>query len=390
MIRFDRVAKQYPDGTVAVQDVSFTAPTGKLTVLIGPSGCGKTTSLRMINRLVEPTGGTVYVGDDRTSDLKPVQLRRRIGYVIQSAGLFPHRTVLGNVMALPRLLGTPKAKASARAYELLELVGLSSEYAKRYPWQLSGGQQQRVGVARALATDPPYLLMDEPFSAVDPVVRAQLQDEFIRLQHEIAKTIVMVTHDMDEALKLGDQIVILRQGGTVAQADTPVNLLRSPADYFVAGFLGEARGYHMLAFLPLDASVTGVPETPGVLGRPVPTGADRWLLVTDDQRHPVGWLDTAAHRGGPIVASDVTVGGTIVPPTGSYRDLANAVLSSPSGRGVLVDQTGAFAGTMSINDVGQALHRIDREAPVRGRTEGHTGAERIESDGGTATGDAAP
>ncbi len=205
------------------------APNGKITVLVGPSGCGKTTSMRMINRLIEPSSGTIELDGVDTQTLDRVALRRRIGYVIQNAGLFPHRTVVDNVAALPPSArrGGKKQTRSA-AMELLERVGLDAKFARRYPWQLSGGQQQRVGVARALATDPPFLLMDEPFSAVDPIVRNQLQDEFLRLQADISKTIVMVTHDIDEALKLGDQVVVLRQGGTLAQAATPRRSARRP------------------------------------------------------------------------------------------------------------------------------------------------------------------
>ena len=238
MITFEDVSKVYPDGTVAVDNLTINAPNGKITTLVGPSGCGKTTSMRMINRLIEPTSGSITLDGVDTQTLDKVALRRRIGYVIQNAGLFPHRTVVDNVAALPRLLGGSKKETRSKAMELLERVGLDAKFARRYPWQLSGGQQQRVGVARALATDPPFLLMDEPFSAVDPIVRSQLQDEFLRLQADISKTIVMVTHDIDEALKLGDQVVVLRQGGTLAQAATPAELLAAPNDAFVADFVG--------------------------------------------------------------------------------------------------------------------------------------------------------
>ena len=207
MIEFESVTKEYPDGTVAVNSLSFRAGTGEITVLVGPSGCGKTTSLRMINRMVDLTSGYIRVDGTAVWDVKPSTLRRGIGYVIQNAGLFPHRTVLDNIATVPMLLGTPKQQARANATELLDLIGLDRELARRYPSQLSGGQQQRVGVARALAADPPVMLMDEPFSAVDPVVREELQDEFLRLQSELSKTIVFVTHDIDEAIKLGDQAV---------------------------------------------------------------------------------------------------------------------------------------------------------------------------------------
>ena len=217
MIRFDRATKRYPDGTTAVDELDLEAPSGQITVLVGPSGCGKTTSLRMINRMIEPTSGTIWLDETDTASMPAHELRRQIGYVIQHAGLFPHRTIVDNIATVPLLLGTDKKQARSRAMELIERVGLDPAFAKRYPAQLSGGQQQRVGVARALAADPPVMLMDEPFSAVDPVVREQLQEEFLRLQDELGKTIVFVTHDIDEAIKLGDQVAVLRVGGTLAQ-----------------------------------------------------------------------------------------------------------------------------------------------------------------------------
>ncbi|TNY38523.1 ATP-binding cassette domain-containing protein [Thermomonospora catenispora] len=248
MITFDGVTKRYPDGTVAVDGLDLEIPVGRITVLVGPSGCGKTTTLRMINRMVEPTAGTVTVDGRDVRGVDPPTLRRGIGYVIQQAGLFPHRTVVDNIATVPYLLGWDKKKARARAYELMERVGLDPALARRYPAQLSGGQQQRVGVARALAADPPILLMDEPFSAVDPIVRAGLQEEFLRLQRELEKTIVFVTHDIDEAVKLGHRIAVFRVGGVLAQYATPDELLDRPADDFVADFLGGERGIRRLRF----------------------------------------------------------------------------------------------------------------------------------------------
>ncbi|MFN2518234.1 MAG: ABC transporter ATP-binding protein, partial [Jatrophihabitantaceae bacterium] len=235
MIRFESVTKKFRDGTIAVDHLDLVAPSGQITVLVGPSGCGKTTSLRMINRMIDPSSGRIWLDERDTSKGRPSQLRRDIGYVIQHAGLFPHRTVVDNVATVPLLLGASRRDARAHALELLERVGLPVQFADRYPAQLSGGQQQRVGVARALAADPPVMLMDEPFSAVDPVVRAQLQEEFLRLQGELGKTIVFVTHDIDEAIKLGDQVAVMRVGGTLAQLATPAELLSRPADAFVAG-----------------------------------------------------------------------------------------------------------------------------------------------------------
>ena len=221
MIKFDSVVKRYPDGTTAVDGLDLVARSGKITVLVGPSGCGKTTSLRMVNRMVEPTSGTVWLDDRDTAAVRPAELRRGIGYVIQQAGLFPHRTIADNVATVPLLLGWDRRRARQRAMELMERVGLPIELGRRYPAQLSGGQQQRVGVARALAADPPVMLMDEPFSAVDPVVRQELQNEFLRLQSEIGKTILFVTHDIDEAIKLGDEVGVMRVGGRLAQLATP-------------------------------------------------------------------------------------------------------------------------------------------------------------------------
>lgn len=238
MIEFRSITKQFPDGTVAVEDFSFMLPSHQTTVFVGSSGCGKTTLLRMINRMVEPTSGEILIDGENVSAQDKVKLRRSIGYVLQASGLLPHRKIVDNVATVPLLNGVPKAKARESALELLDKVGLDRDLADRYPRQLSGGQQQRVGVARALASDPNILLMDEPFGAVDPIVRADLQVELNRLQRELGKTIVFVTHDIDEAFVLADQVVIFRNGGVIAQAGTPAEILAAPADDFVASFVG--------------------------------------------------------------------------------------------------------------------------------------------------------
>ncbi|WP_155375612.1 ABC transporter ATP-binding protein [Catellatospora vulcania] len=251
-IRLDGVRKQYDDGTVAVRELSLELPAGELTVLVGPSGCGKSTILRMVNRLIEPTGGRMWLGDQEITAVDPIALRRRIGYVIQNVGLFPHQTVRDNVGTVPKLLGWPRAQVADRTAELLDLVGLDpARYADRYPNELSGGQRQRVGVARALAADPVVLLMDEPFSAVDPIVRGRLQDEFLRLQQTVRKTIVFVTHDVDEAVRLGDRIAVLSEGGKLEQFAPPAELLAKPANTFVAEFVGADRGIKLLAVTPI-------------------------------------------------------------------------------------------------------------------------------------------
>ncbi|RMI43774.1 ATP-binding cassette domain-containing protein [Actinomadura harenae] len=254
MITFTGVTKRYPDGTVAVHDLDLEIAAGRITVLVGPSGCGKTTTLRMVNRMIDPTSGTITVDGRDIREVDPPRLRRGIGYVIQQAGLFPHRTIIDNIATVPYLLHQDKKQARTRALELMERVGLDTALAKRYPAQLSGGQQQRVGVARALAADPPVMLMDEPFSAVDPIVRGQLQDEFLRLQSELEKTIVFVTHDIDEAVKLGHRIAVFQVGGVLAQYATPDELLANPANDFVRDFLGGDRGIRRLRFVQeLDA-----------------------------------------------------------------------------------------------------------------------------------------
>ena len=372
MIRFDAVTKRYPDGTVAVDGLDLVAKTGQITVFVGPSGCGKTTSLRMINRMIEPTSGRIWLDDQDTATIDPNHLRRGMGYVIQQGGLFPHRTVVDNVATVPVLLGQNRRQARRKALELLEQVGLPTAFASRYPAQLSGGQQQRVGVARALAADPPVMLMDEPFSAVDPVVRAQLQDEFLRLQGELGKTIVFVTHDIDEAIKMGDQVAVFRVGGHLAQLSTPRELLTNPADSFVAAFVGRDRGYRALGFTPAG-ELPLRPESVVALGEPLDTVRDRaidgWVLVVDAQQHPQGWLSAAAAAAAEAQAGSqrevaegmLNLGGTLVTEDSSLRAALDAALSSPSGRGVVVRAEGSVLGTVTAS---QVLARIEQERAV--------------------------
>ncbi|MGH3330266.1 MAG: ABC transporter ATP-binding protein [Nocardioidaceae bacterium] len=253
MIRLDGVGKTFPDGTVAVHELDLAVPPGSVVCLVGPSGCGKSTTLKMVNRLIEPTSGTIMMDGRDITRVDPVELRRRIGYVIQQVGLFPHQTIRTNVATVPSLLGWDRKRASSRAEELMSLVGLDpAQYAGRYPHQLSGGERQRVGVARALAADPPVLLMDEPFGAVDPVNRARLQEEFLRIQRDLHKTVMFVTHDIDEAVRMGDRVAVFAVGGRLAQYDVPAQVLGQPADDYVAEFVGASRGLRRLSVTPIS------------------------------------------------------------------------------------------------------------------------------------------
>ncbi|PNE36134.1 ABC transporter ATP-binding protein [Streptomyces noursei] len=322
MIRFEHVTKRYADGTTAVDDLSFEVAKGELITLVGPSGCGKTTTMKMVNRLIEPTDGRILLDGEDIADADPVELRRRIGYVIQQVGLFPHKTILDNTATVPHLLGRPRKAARARAAELLDLVGLDpSVYGDRYPDQLSGGQRQRVGVARALAADPPVLLMDEPFGAVDPVVREHLQNEFLRLQSTLHKTVLFVTHDIEEAVRLGDRIAVYG-AGRIEQLDTPATVLGAPATPYTAEFVGADRGLKRLAVTPVEAA--DLDEPPVVrLDDPVSRAADAlsaadapWAVVLDTDGSPYGWVAADALTG---PAADRTAG---------VRDLARPMTAA--------------------------------------------------------------
>ncbi|MFI8102563.1 ABC transporter ATP-binding protein [Streptomyces sp. NPDC086023] len=295
MIRFEQVGKRYEDGTTAVDDLSFEVAEGELVTLVGPSGCGKTTTMKMVNRLIEPSSGRILLDGHDIAGADPVELRRRIGYVIQQVGLFPHKTVLENTATVPHLLGVKKDRARARAAELLELVGLDpAVYGPRYPEQLSGGQRQRVGVARALAADPPVLLMDEPFGAVDPVVRERLQNEFLALQRTVRKTILLVTHDLEEAVRLGDRIAVYGHG-TIEQFAAPAEVLGSPATPYVASFVGADRGLKRLAVTPVGRTdLEPADPEDGAPGVRIPLGAslrEALALLLQEDSGRVGVTD---------------------------------------------------------------------------------------------------
>ncbi|MEU1532479.1 ABC transporter ATP-binding protein [Streptomyces fagopyri] len=357
MIAIEDVSKRYADGTVAVDRLSLQIPNHSITVLVGPSGCGKTTTLRMINRMVEPTSGTIRVdGEDITR--RPVNaLRQSMGYVIQNAGLFQHRTILDNIATVPRLLGWSKQRARARAAELMERVGLDPGMARRYPYQLSGGQQQRVGVARALAADPPILLMDEPFSAVDPVVRRGLQEELLRIQGELGKAIVFVTHDMDEAITVGDRVAVLRTGGKLAQFAAPDELLSAPADAFVEEFLGGDRGIRGLSFLStrdltLDRSQVFPVNTDwqGLAGQRT---AQAPVLVTDADGKPLGWADLTVWAGDVRALEPYGQGFEVG--RDSLRVALDRAVLSPTGQAVGVDASGKVLGLAGQETVAAAI-----------------------------------
>ncbi|MDT5215089.1 MAG: osmoprotectant transport system ATP-binding protein [Mycobacterium sp.] len=365
MISFDGVTKKYPDGTVAVDELSLDVPDGTLAVFVGPSGCGKTTSMRMINRMIDPTSGTLTVDGKDVTKVDPVKLRLGIGYVIQSAGLMPHLRVVDNVATVPVLKGESRRSARKAALGVLERVGLDPKLADRYPGQLSGGQQQRVGVARALAADPPILLMDEPFSAVDPVVREELQAEILRLQSELRKTIVFVTHDIDEAIKLGDKVAVFGRGGVLEQYDQPRRLLSNPANDFVSGFIGADRGYRALQFtkatgLPLHDIRTVQEQDLDALD----LGAGEWVLVTKPDGSPFAWIDRAGiavHRDGKSLYDSTIAGGSLFHPDGTLRLALDAALSSPAGLGVAVDADKQVLGGVKADDVLHALKELPRD-----------------------------
>jgi osmoprotectant transport system ATP-binding protein len=343
VIEFESVGKTFRDGTVAVVDVSLIVPSHNFTVIVGPSGCGKTTLLRMVNRMLEPTTGRITWDDTPIRAMRKTTLRRQMGYVIQNGGLLPHRTVLENIATVPALLHWPKKKIAKRSLELLKSVGLERKLAHRYPAQLSGGQQQRVGVARALAADPLVLLMDEPFSAVDPVVRSELHEFFLGLQRELGKTIIFITHDIDEAIKLGDQVAIIRVGGRLAQVGTPQQLLDEPADAFVEGFVGRDRGFRSLSFQP--ASVLSLDRVKVVRDVEAASGAAP-ILVVDAEARPVGWADP--ERPGRVSP----LGSTFSPETDSLRAALDSALTSPHGLAVAVRaETGRYAGVVGADTI---------------------------------------
>jgi len=370
MIRLDNLEKHYPgQARPAVATLSMEIPEGEIVILVGPSGCGKTTTLKMINRIIEPSGGRIFLQGEDVTTTNADELRRRIGYVIQQVGLFPHQTVAANVGVVPKMLGWDKRRIANRVDELLELVGLEpGRYRDRYPKELSGGQNQRVGVARALGADPPVMLMDEPFGAIDPINRARLQNEFLRLQEEIKKTIVFVTHDIDEAIKMGDRIAILSEESRIAQFDTPSNILANPADDFVENFLGAGPSVKRLTLSQVgEIELNSWPTVQaGVSGEAIGEAFrrcdDDFLLVLDGQHRPKGWLARA--DSGRVQSTDNPL--PILSPVTSQStlfDALNIILQSYSTAAVVVGEDGAYRGTLDLERL-RALIHVEQEAQL--------------------------
>jgi osmoprotectant transport system ATP-binding protein len=378
MIRLQELTKVFPgQSRPAVDAVDMDIPKGEIVILVGPSGCGKTTTMRLINRLIEPTSGRIILEGEDVTKVNPDQLRRRIGYVIQQVGLFPHQTIADNIATVPKMLGWDSKRIRNRVDELLAMVGLDpATYRDRYPKNLSGGQRQRAGVARALSADPPVMLMDEPFGAIDPITRDRLQNEFLRLQETIRKTIVFVTHDIDEAIKMGDRIAILREGSKIAQYDTPARILSAPADDFVADFVGHGASLKRLNLSRVrDVELVHWP-TAGVSSSRAEVmaslrGSDKGaVLILDEQRRPLRWVDgrelarddrplaEVGHRAEAIVQPNVTL-----------ADALNEMLVSRVGCAIVVDESGAYQGTVDFATVSGEIQTMRQDARDRSRAE---------------------
>ncbi|HZE40980.1 MAG TPA: betaine/proline/choline family ABC transporter ATP-binding protein [Stackebrandtia sp.] len=380
-IELRNVTKRYAGQKIAaVDNVNLTIPAGEIVMFVGPSGCGKTTTMRMINRLIEPTDGEILIGGEDVRKKDPNELRRHIGYVIQAGGLFPHMTVADNIALVPKMLGWTASKIAERVREMLALVGLEpGQFANRYPRQLSGGQQQRVGVARALAADPPVLLMDEPFGAVDPITRAHLQDELLSLQDELSKTIVFVTHDFDEAVKLGDRIVILAEGSKIVQYDEPGAILANPADDFVRGFIGEGGAMKLLNVTRLadielaNVASAGPGDTAAQVLEKVNNSEVPWAVVLDDSKRPVRWItaETLAEIDGPIGDhsnadngdhnAQITISGR-----STVQEALEALLKADQNV-VPVTVRRRYVGSVTLNVVQNAINQLRDKAKAGGR-----------------------
>ncbi len=376
-VRYENATKRYAGSAEAAVDrLDLEVPAGEVCVLVGPSGCGKTTAMRLVNRTVELSEGDVKIGGESVRDRDPARLRREIGYVIQQIGLFPHRTIAENVATVPRLLGWKKERIEARTGELLELVGLEAELAGRYPAQLSGGQQQRVGVARALAADPLVMLMDEPFGAIDPINRERLQNEFLRLQAEIRKTVLFVTHDIDEAIKMGDRIAVMRRGGQVAQYATPAELLMDPADEFVEDFVGADRALKRLALMRVadidlwEAPLAFVGQATAEVREKLRDAEVPYPLLVDSERRPLGWLSERDLAAETVPARPDSPLGPLLDRDDVMRDALADLLQGESQYAPVTDHDGRIDGVLSVEIISEFL------GSPRAKTEEHSAAER--------------
>jgi osmoprotectant transport system ATP-binding protein len=372
MIRLDQLTKRYPgQETPAVDAIDLDMPEGEIVILVGPSGCGKTTTLEMINRLIEPTSGRIFLEGDDVTHVNADHLRRRMGYVIQQIGLFPHQTIAQNIATVPRMLDWDATRIGERVDELLELVGLDpATYRDRYPKEMSGGQRQRVGVARAMAADPPVMLMDEPFGATDPITRERLQNEFLRIQEDIRKTIVFVTHDIDEAIKMGDRIAILQEGSRIAQYDTPETILSDPASDIVTQFLGSGIVLKRLNLSRISDVGVATTEWPTVgpdasaddaRRRLQETGRSH-LLLLDDRRHPHRWIGARDLEQQRDLSSVGTPVEATVDERATLNDALQEMLISANGVAVVVDRDDAYAGTIDLEAITAAIREMRAEA----------------------------
>jgi osmoprotectant transport system ATP-binding protein len=375
MIRLENLTKVFPNqNEPAVDDLSMEIYEGEIVVLVGPSGCGKTTTMKMINRLIEPSSGRIFLQGEDVTNVNSDKLRRRIGYVIQQIGLFPHMTIADNIATVPKMLGWDKKRISDRTDELLETVGIDLSYRDRYPKELSGGQRQRIGVARAMAADPSVLLMDEPFGAIDPITRDRLQDEFLRLQQEIRKTIVFVTHDIDEAIKMGDRIAILKQQSKIAQYDTPEKILTDPADDFVADFIGGGASIKRLSLStvediePADWPVASLADGYEHVQEKMRSSDKGYVLLLDDQNRPSRWVGaediendgtSLEEAGRPAVA--------IVEASSSLYNTLDTMITSYKGSAIVVDGEGRYQGVVDFDTVLEAINAMRPEEQTRDR-----------------------
>ncbi|MET0999968.1 MAG: ABC transporter ATP-binding protein [Marmoricola sp.] len=371
-IRLENVTKRYPgQKTAAVDGLNLTIPAGEIVMFVGPSGCGKTTSLKMINRLIEPTSGTIMIGDNDVRKQSADELRRHVGYVIQGGSLFPHMTVAKNIAIVPKLLGWDTGRIAKRVDELLDMVNLDpSKYRDRYPRELSGGQQQRVGVARGLAADPPVVLMDEPFGAVDPITRQRLQDELLSIQRTLRKTIVCVTHDIDEAIKLGDRILILQEGAQVAQYDTPENVLASPANDFVSDFVGSGSSLKQLSLARVSELETQSPTT-GRVGEPSAQAIERArragddsLVVLDDRDRPAAWVWLRQIKGEHLHERDRESLSTL-DHRATLNDALDMMLTSTHGGAIVTGDNDRYLGVVDFSAVVDRMREMQTEAQNR-------------------------